>query len=128
MVKVWSIGVNVLCERVHSGWRLGKSPFRTVPLAAGHPLIRIRVFNLASGAAGARIGEEEEKEETGDKGGQWKRWNRCTPRKQIARIAAAAQIPPRFSPLSCFHFPAKRVTLDFPRRSSDPSATPDTRS
>ena len=24
----WSIGVNVLCERVHSGGRLGKSPFR----------------------------------------------------------------------------------------------------
>lgn len=56
MVKVCSIGVNVLCERasILARGSLGRAPFRTVPLAARHPLIRIRVFNLAR-----RVGEGE---------------------------------------------------------------------
>lgn len=66
MVKVCSIGVNVLCERasILARGSLGRAPFRTAPLAARHPLIRIRVFNLAR-----RAEEGRERRKRGIKGG-----------------------------------------------------------
>lgn len=65
MVKVCSIGVNVLCERasILARGSLGRAPFRTAPLAARHPLIRIRVFNLAR-----RAEEGRERRKRGIKG------------------------------------------------------------